>query len=405
MRSRSRLFVPLHRLLEAARESSAHLVRGLTFASLALVPCAIAQEQEPGEVQDPVRQEPFVRAAPPEDATLYATGESVVTEWQEVWRPMCGSTVGALSPRSLARVAALSDALFANGPAIVVDSPGGDANINFVFNVSGNIPPGALTAIANAEAYMEAQFADPITATINLSFATLSPGVLGGTSSFYTQATWGTSRSGLQAGMDANDTLQSFLPAGSTIPVRYTTGTTVTAENRVYWTRCAYRSTIGSVTGNAASMQFNSAFAWDFDPSNGMNGGTYSFIDVLIHETGHAMGFTSGVDFRVNDIEALDIYRFQRTDGTGDFNPDTTAEFQTKARLVVWNAPNDNHNSDLISVEYRMSDGSPYQASHFREQAANIGIMDPAFASAQSYFPNYYKASDLNMFDAIGYDR
>ncbi|MEJ2497632.1 MAG: hypothetical protein P8Y43_09230, partial [Sulfurovaceae bacterium] len=67
--------------------------------------------------------------------------------------------------------------------------------------------------------------------------------------------------------------------------------------------------------------------------------------------------------------------------------------------------PDDNHNSDIISDEYRMSDGSPYQASHFREQSSPwIGLMDPAFSYGETHYPNYYTSADLNMFDAIGWD-
>ena len=69
------------------------------------------------------------------------------------------------------------------------------------------------------------------------------------------------------------------------------------------------------------------------------------------------------------------------------------------------NGPNDAHISDYVTVEYAMSDGSPYQASHFREQTSNLGIMDPAFSSGQTFYPNYMKASDLTAFDGIGWDR
>ena len=63
------------------------------------------------------------------------------------------------------------------------------------------------------------------------------------------------------------------------------------------------------------------------------------------------------------------------------------------------------HNSDIIIAEYRMSDGKPYQASHFREQNNPwIGLMDPAFAYGETHYPNYFSTADKNMFDAIGYD-
>jgi hypothetical protein len=52
-----------------------------------------------------------------------------------------------------------------------------------------------------------------------------------------------------------------------------------------------------------------------------------------------------------------------------------------------------------------MSDGSPYQASHFREQSPNIGIMDPAQANGQTYVGRgYFSQADFDVFDFIGYD-
>ncbi|MCE9593261.1 MAG: NF038122 family metalloprotease [Planctomycetes bacterium] len=377
-----------------------------------VLPALIASAASAAAANSPSQASPvtprmpvFVQPLPPQVSTLYANGAQVLVPMESVWRPVCGPGLTTLTSSDLRQIAASHEATMSTGQVIQVDFSHKDAGINFVFNVSGSIPSGALGAIATAEAYMESQFNDPITVTVNLSFATLASNVLGGTGSSYTNVTWANARNGLIAGKDASDTIQSSLPTTSTIPVRYSNSATVTNETRVFFTVANYRATIGAINGTAASMQYNNIFAWDFDPSNGITAGTYSFVDVVIHETGHAMGFTSGIDFRVNDIEAIDIFRFQRTDGTGDYNPDTLAEFQTRARLAAFNAPNDDQNCDLISVEYRMSDGSPYQASHFREQTANIGIMDPAFAAGQTYFPNYYKASDTNLFDAIGYDR
>jgi hypothetical protein len=268
------------------------------------------------------------------------------------------------------------------------------------------MPAGALAALAEVEYFYESQFTDPITVTINIAFAALGPGILGGTSSNYMTVTWPNARDALMNGMDGNDTIQDFIPPGATIPVRYDgNAATVTNETRVFVTFANYRATVGTVSGTVASMTFNNQFAWDYDPPV-ITGGTYDFQSVIVHEVGHALGFVSGSDFRTNDMEMLDVYRFQRSDGTGDFNPDDAVEFTSTARLVDLNAPgtNDDSNSDLITVEYQMADGNPNQASHFHEQNPSIGIMDPTFASGQTFYPNFLRSPDLNMFDAIGWD-
>lgn len=295
--------------------------------------------------------------------------------------------------------------LLSQDPVLVVNE-GPDLNgFNIVFVASGSIPAGAPAALAAAEAYIESFFSDPITITINCSFQPLGPGILGSTGSSSGYVSYSPMRAQIVGDMDGSDTLQSSLPSGTTIGVRYGTGSTVTNENRVFTTFANWKAVDGMVSGADANMTFSTNFSFDYDPSNGIGGSSYSFRDIVIHEVGHAMGFTSGADFRVNDMEVLDLYRFQTTDGLSDYNPDTLSEWTARPRLVDFNAPNDAHHSDLAPTEYRMSDGSPYQASHFREQATNIGLMDPALAPGQTFFPAYYSTADVAMFDVIGYDR
>ncbi len=341
----------------------------------------------------------------------YADGSVASLPTETVWRYMCGSDTTGLTGDDLIEVAAHHEALVAQG-VTTIDNTSGRGGINVIFNTSGSLPSGAASALSLAEAVIESTFDDPTTVIVSLSFANMGSGVLGATGSQYVQDSWSDSRAGLINGMDGDDSIQSFLPTGTTIPVRYNaSSSTVTNETRIFWTRANYKAAVGSSGGTDATMTYNTQFNWDYNPANGIGNSSHSFVDVVIHEVGHAMGFTSGVDFRTNDIEALDIYRFQRGDGGNDYNPDTTAEFQTTPRLADFNNPTgDDVNSDIISAEYRMSDGSPWQASHFREQGncsptTNIGIMDPAFNSGCTFLGRgYYTDGDKDMFDAIGYD-
>jgi hypothetical protein len=346
---------------------------------------------------------PTLHVQLPKQTVILSTGQEVDFGAHEVWKPIC-SDARAVAPAELERMVAVHNEL-ARQPVRVIDNTlslvGG---FNIVFVASGSIPAGAPAALAAAETYIESFFADPITITINISFQPLSPGVLGGTSSSYGFVDYTTTRAQIVGDMDASDTLQTNLPSGSTCPVRYGSGGTVTNENRVFFTFANWKAVDGVVSGADANMTFSSTFSFDYDPSNGVGGSSYSFQDVVIHEVGHAMGFTSGVDFRFQDMETLDLFRFQRTDGGGDYNPDTLAEFAVRPRMLAFNSPNDAHNSDLISAEYRMSDGSPNQASHFREQTPNIGLMDPTIGAGQSFYPAFYSTADVAMFDVIGYD-
>lgn len=343
-----------------------------------------------------------------ERAAMLPGGDPVAMQTEFVWKPVC-SNKAPVSTLDLAVMASSHQANFTDdltGVRIVDNTNAPRVGLNVVFVLGASVPAAAVNSFALAEAYLESQFTgDTMNLTVSVSFAALPSGVIGGTGSAYGTLSWSSSRSTLVAGMDASDTIQNFLPSGTTIPVRYTTGTT-TNETQIFWTFANFKANGGTVAGNDASMQYSTAFPFDFDPSNGVTAGTISLVDVIVHETGHSMGFGSGVDFRVNDIETHDIFRFRRTDGGSDFNPDTTAEFTVRPRWAVRNNPNDDVNFDTISgTEYRLSDGSPWQASHFREQTPAIGIMDPAFDFGQTFFPNYLRTSDLTAFDAIGWNR
>ncbi len=390
-----------------ARAFAAPIVLGL---SLALVSAAgqaqvIQQDLLPAtEPRGVVLREGF------EPVRFAADGREDLLPAQEVFRPMCGSDLSQVDDAQLAAFAELHRQLHAdlvNKPVDQLMTESAGIDIQFV--LSSNVPSQAVQSFNQAEAYLESLFSDPIQVRITVAFGNLGSGVIGGTSSTSLATSYSDVRSGLVNGMDSEDTLQPFMPTGTSIPVRYNASSTaVTNENRVFINVANFNATVGTAGTNSASMTYNSGFSFDFDPTNGISGGRISLVDVIIHETGHALGFTSGIDFRTNDIEAVDLVRFQRTDGSGDYNPDNTSEFQTTPRTVDFNNPNDDTNYDFINREWRASDGSPFQASHFREQSSNIGLMDPAFSGGQTFINRapfgYFSQADIDMFDFIGYD-
>ncbi|MEM7230159.1 MAG: NF038122 family metalloprotease, partial [Planctomycetota bacterium] len=235
-------------------------------------------------------------------------------------------------------------------------------------------------------------------------------GALGATGSSATSTSYTNARNSLQSDMDGDDYIESFLPSGSTLPVRFNgASSAVTNEGTIDVNTATFEAAIGGIGGTDAFITISSTTSWDFDPSNGVPFSTFDFKSTFIHEVGHALGFTSAADGPSGRTEMLDLYRFQRTDGTGDFNPDNVTEFGTTPRLIDFGTPNDDHNSNLFEadgtdLEYRMADGNPNQASHFREQGAAIGIMDPTGAPGETFFPDYFQPSDLDMLDAIGWD-
>jgi len=341
---------------------------------------------------------------PTQQGTLYVDGSTVTLQTERVTKPILPEDYSAATPDAFKAAMTRAHQRFLTEPKILVGSPS-PTGLTIQFVVSSP-PPGAQTALNAVASYIGSLFTDPITVTINIGFDSMGPGILGGTTSNYAgSVTWSNTRSGLVSGMDADDTIQSYLPSGSTIPVRYDINSgSITNENRCYFTIANYKATIGSTGGDSADMTINTDYSWDYNPADGVSG--YCFQSVVAHEVGHVLGFDTGADFRTDDIEALDVYRFQRTDGSGDYNPDTLSEFQNTARLC-WldqsGSSDDDANSDIISVEYQMSDGDPYQASHFSQYNVD-GIMQPAIAQGDTFYPNFYRTADITMFDAIGWD-
>jgi len=288
------------------------------------------------------------------------------------------------------------------------------AGLNVMFFTDGTVPAEAVTALGVVEAYLESLFSDPVTVSVYIDFDnTLPSGVLGATGT-YTAATppsWSATRTHLLDDRDADDFIQSWLPVTS-LPVRYNgASSTVTNENRCNFAWANYGAVGYTIGGASGETSFNPDVNWDYDPSNGVVSYKYCFQSVVAHEVGHALGFLSRAEQwydPASDVFSMDIFRFQRTDGTEDYNPDTYEEFQTCPRLVDYNYPNDSHNSNLFyydgtDVEYRMQDGSPAQASHFRDGSV-YGIMCAYANAGQTYYPDFYKTADKDMFDAIGWD-
>jgi hypothetical protein len=345
----------------------------------------------------------FYEPGPMMQSRLYIDGSTIELETGSLIYPVIGSDLSRVTPAEFRDMALQAREDFDNATNKITISEGRTGRgTNIVFNCS-SVPPAALAALESVAVFIEGLFADETDVSINIGFAPLGPGILGMAQSYYAgNPSYSITRSSLIADMDGDDSIQLQLPSDNTIPVRYTYATsTVTNEDRVYFLVSTYNAVIGTFPSLAAQITFSSNYTWDYDPSDGVSG--MCFQSVAAHEVGHALGFVSNADGYTQDIDALDMYRFQNSDGAGNYNPDTWYDFQTTARMVDISGGNDDVNSDMIEVEYRMSDGEPYQASHFSQYNVNA-IMQPAIGSGETFYPNFFRAADRNMFDAIGWD-
>jgi hypothetical protein len=200
----------------------------------------------------------------------------------------------------------------------------------------------------------------------------------------------------------------------------------------------------GAYNGLDGIITFNSAFNFDFDPTNGVGVGQTDFIGTAIHEIGHALGFTSGVDIWDNPNNAnnnalrmdnqalqsvLDLFRF--SDNPFDLGGD--------GPRLDWSVGNAvggrpyfsldagasrglmNFGGDEGYFSTGASAGDGRQASHWQDTAyqpiagdqgpgnprclrpigGSLGILDPTFAPCEI---GRITSLDLAAFDAIGWD-
>jgi Putative binding domain, N-terminal len=265
--------------------------------------------------------------------------------------------------------------------------------------------PEAKAAFIRAAAQWEAQIKNPISIIIDVDygptrFGTAYPtGVLGSTSTPTLTQTFNTVRARLvnSAGGASETTLYNALPTG-------TINTDVGALGQVSvaspLSRALGLSAADAGTSETApSIGFNSNFAFDFDPSNGISSGQTDFDAVAVHEMGHALGFISRVGGSTTTLSVWDIFRFR---------PGTTLTTFTAAQRIL-----------TTGGEHRFFDGNPElacstggpsgtggdgrQASHWKadeQSGVYIGIMDPTLSSGQR---KTMTSNDLQMLETIGY--
>jgi hypothetical protein len=280
--------------------------------------------------------------------------------------------------------------------------------------------PTAKQAFIAAAAKWEALIKDPITINIDVDFGTTFFGtpfsdsnVLGATSSpqFFFAGNYPDVRQRLVNHASPSEAaLANALPA-STVP------TDLGSVDTVLVTSPLLRA-LGALPADVANdppppndipaprIAFNSAFGFDFDPSDGITGNRTDFDAVAVHEMGHALGFSSEVgDKELNPSSALrvtiwDLFRFRP--GTANLN-----NFGTAQRILSSGGTQVQFNG---GPELGLSTGKPdgtggdgEQASHWKDDQFGggfIGIMDPTIARNVR---ETMTTNDQNAIDSFGY--
>jgi hypothetical protein len=291
------------------------------------------------------------------------------------------------------------------------------------FNIELNAAPGmdanALAGFQMAASYWESRLGDSAQVNIDIGFENLGSGILGQANS--TQFVTSVSSYFGALAADATTSYDTLaignLPTLSGGALSFLTQTNTeggsmtvsldndSSDNNFFLAlNTANAKALGLFSGTAAdaSITFSSAFSWDFDPSDGVGAGLQDFVGVAIHEIGHALGFTSGVDFVDFAItSSLDLDSgFAVFSGLDMFRYSDAGELN----LAVGGNPYfslDGGVTNLGPFSTGATNGDGHQASHW-EDDLGLGIFDPtAQPPGQA---NEVTTLDLIAIDVIGWD-
>jgi hypothetical protein len=291
----------------------------------------------------------------------------------------------------------------------------------------------ALEGFQQAANYWQNLFSDQITVNLDISFASLDPNVIGQTGSnravYFYQDVANAMFNDVTSGADgmavsslgcedqgAGVCARSFLGtdsddssgldndgSGDNIAMALTQANAKALGFSANSWGDPFLESDGAVT-------FSSNFSFDFDRTDGIDSDKMDFVGVAIHEIGHALGFTSGVDTYDTytgvgpgagvDLDgyaianALDLFRYSEESvlaGSGvlDWRPGADTFFSLDGGATA-----------VAPFSTGRFNGDGQQASHFKDNL-NIGIMDPTFAFGEYGDVTVY---DHLAFDAIGWD-
>lgn len=340
-------------------------------------------------------------------------------------------------------------------------------------NSFGTSPNGAdaLFAFQKAANYWNKTLTNDVTLHFDISFAALGSNVLGSTRSYSNYLAVTDAYAGLAAtGTTALDAIAvanlSKLNAGGGLTIRTNNyfdvankvgiqdGTTTRTGNAIINNYLDVNQSVikalgmtgktGALNKYDATIKFSSQFAFDFDPSNGIDAGKYDFTAVAVHEIGHALGFVSGADtfdilmhgkgplaasFEAGDFGSADIADFNVGSTLDLFRYGNSVGADGKA-ILQWSANRPAYFSIDGKTVFGIGDaafqepatfstgsfsGDGAQASHWKDNigfidpdapgcfqsSRQVGIMDP---TSSPCFTENVTRNDIAAFDAMGWN-
>ena len=297
-----------------------------------------------------------------------------------------------------------------------------DAGLNIILRGTPQLDnfPQAKNAFLKAAETWEALIRSPITIIVDVDFGPTrfgvpfdDPNIIGSTNTqdIGSNSLYPTVRGRLlaQASSPRETELYNALPVGA-IPTDLGSTAAVIAPAAVFRAlgiiaAVADPASETATLGPPPAIGFNSAFQFDFDPSDGITPGKTDFDATAVHELGHALGFTSNAGSRELDPRAavapslLDLLRFRPGVTLATFPSALRIQSSGGAQTFFAGVPE----LALSTGRPDATGGDGRQASHWKDDeliAQYLGIMDPTLSPGRR---ETITDNDLLAFDAMGY--
>ena len=304
--------------------------------------------------------------------------------------------------------------VFGEGSGRIQTNAGAGLNIVLRGTAQLDANPAAKAAFERAAEIWESKIADPITVYVDVDFGTTRFGepfdenVIASASSDYRGG-----GSGLYAEVrgliaarahNANETaVYAQLPAAS-LPTDIGS-TTGMASPSILLRAIGALPAVADPTDSGPDIGFNSAFPYDFDPSNGISPGQTDFEGVVVHEVGHMLGFVSRAGSQelgdsLNAPTLFDWFRFRPGVTLGTFT--ASQRIQSSGGTQVYFT-----GTTALSLSTGRPDGTggdENQASHWKDDAisgSRIGVMDPTLSKGVR---SELTDADLQAFGMMGFN-
>ena len=285
--------------------------------------------------------------------------------------------------------------------------------INLVEDATAPLNADQRNGFSEAAGIWESRISSNVTINISVGMVSLAPNIIGQAGSIWYRASYSDFRTSVsqKATSTTDAAFLATLPTGNSY-TRLINQTNDTPGADPYVTWVDTQSMIFINGGNAkalgllsatnagldAEIKFNTAFAFDYNRSNGIAGNQMDFVGAAAHEIGHALGFMSIVDdvdtYGGNAVDFLnlpmDFMRYSASSfalGISDVSAGKEAKFTYINGVSV-----------PMSLGVNIGDGQ--QASHFYV-TGNLGIMAPTASYGQKLIVS---KNDLLVMDSVGWE-